>query len=630
MDVGKEKSYRPSPCASEWRGRFREWFTDATGSGAASGILLSGDGEVAINGPTQLLIVIACLVFFSVESGDRVFYAAPDGSAAGDGSMAAPWDLQTALSHPPSVQPGDTIYLRGGVYRGSYISKLMGAPDAPIVVRAYPGETAVIDWYRPYQLASAVSSTTRRLTFTEAVPLSVRQRIVLGGKEIVHVVKVLDDRQVHVARGKDGTTPTPHAAGTTMVPAAGQTIAGDYTWFMDLVITNSEPTRVIQSEGSDPPDRRRGSVSVVGTGNKVINCVIHDTGEGIGSFSQDAESEFYGNVIFHTGWLAPDRGHGTGMYLQNQSAYKFVKENIIFSTFQPFGMKVFGSGESYADNFTFEGNVFFNDGFLWGGSAPLRNLTLRSNYTYPSEGNAFIVGYWTDGQNIRIEDNYFGGGLSMRRLKNVSFSGNTIGSKIAVWYTAEGNQYTDYTFEGNTYYQSTVTPNVQSVIIPPGETEKQGLSVTAWKGLGYDATSTFQPHPPQGAMAFVRPNAYDAGRAHLIIYNWDNLHTVTVPAAEIQKHLTPGEAFTLINVQDYFDDRVVGFYNGGDLEVDMVNRTTSTPIGHQKLEPSTFPAFGVFVVINEGRVPRERMQYQAFLPSVQVGSTILEESGPKK
>ena len=73
------------------------------------------------------------------------FYVAPTGTAMDDGSKAKPWDLQTALSHPKSVKPGDTIWLRGGTYKGAFTSKLNGAGGAPITIRQYPGERAILD-----------------------------------------------------------------------------------------------------------------------------------------------------------------------------------------------------------------------------------------------------------------------------------------------------------------------------------------------------------------------------------------------------------------------------------------------------------------------------------------------------
>src|SRR5213078_3276221 len=57
-----------------------------------------------------------------------------------------PWNLATALSGGNGkVQPGDTVWLRGGTYAGQFRSTLTGTAAAPIVVRQYPGERAIID-----------------------------------------------------------------------------------------------------------------------------------------------------------------------------------------------------------------------------------------------------------------------------------------------------------------------------------------------------------------------------------------------------------------------------------------------------------------------------------------------------
>lgn len=76
----------------------------------------------------------------------KVIYAAPEGSAGGNGSKERPYDLATALSSAAPIRPGGTVWLRGGTYRVAAItSVLAGAAGAPITVRSLPGENAVID-----------------------------------------------------------------------------------------------------------------------------------------------------------------------------------------------------------------------------------------------------------------------------------------------------------------------------------------------------------------------------------------------------------------------------------------------------------------------------------------------------
>src|SRR6476620_6220546 len=93
---------------------------------------------------SKCLTVVFLLLAIALTRGTE-FHASPVGSVGADGSSGRPWDLRTALHQPPAVKPGDTIWLRGGVYRGTYSSTLSGTADQPIVVRAIPGQRAIID-----------------------------------------------------------------------------------------------------------------------------------------------------------------------------------------------------------------------------------------------------------------------------------------------------------------------------------------------------------------------------------------------------------------------------------------------------------------------------------------------------
>jgi len=79
-------------------------------------------------------------------AGGRSYHAAPAGQPAAAGTAAEPWDLATALAGAGGrVQPGDTVWLGAGTYRGRFQTALRGEPDAPIVFRQAPGARATID-----------------------------------------------------------------------------------------------------------------------------------------------------------------------------------------------------------------------------------------------------------------------------------------------------------------------------------------------------------------------------------------------------------------------------------------------------------------------------------------------------
>ena len=83
----------------------------------------------------------------------RVFYVSPSGNDANDGSISGPWGtLRHAVAQ---LRAGDTLYLRGGTYRGpiateNEIDTEQGPVPSgtswsnPITIAGYQGETAVI------------------------------------------------------------------------------------------------------------------------------------------------------------------------------------------------------------------------------------------------------------------------------------------------------------------------------------------------------------------------------------------------------------------------------------------------------------------------------------------------------
>ncbi|MGH7547193.1 MAG: right-handed parallel beta-helix repeat-containing protein [Gemmatimonadales bacterium] len=99
---------------------------------------------------TTVLLAAWALVGFADRSPSRPagYFVAPPptGSSDGTGSRARPWDLATGLTGGGGrVQPGDTVWLLGGTYRGAYRTELRGTAERPIVFRQHPGDRATID-----------------------------------------------------------------------------------------------------------------------------------------------------------------------------------------------------------------------------------------------------------------------------------------------------------------------------------------------------------------------------------------------------------------------------------------------------------------------------------------------------
>ena len=462
------------------------------------------------------------------------WFAAPTGTTGGDGSRS-PWDLQTALNGGHgSVRPGDTIWLRGGTYAGTFTSTLAGTAAAPIVVRQYPGERATID----------------------------------GGASSVETFS----------------------------------IDGQWATFWGFEIMQSGTARSCDSCNGLRPT---GVYVRLAHDVKLINLIVHDVGHGVYTEPTSHNIEMYGWIVYDGGSVDSTRSDGHGFYVKDDgNGWKTVRDNVVFNQFG-YGIHAFTSiGPGALKNLTFDGNMLFNNGtisgfdnpnFQLGGREIADNDAVTNNTLYFSPGaSGFInarVGFegLLNGA-VAVHDNYIVGGgatLDMGFWQAPTVANNTlVGSSTmvnvhdtsTVGWEWEGNQYwrdptvTEWTFRGSDY------------------------TFANWKtasGLGAtDHATAGQPVVPQ---VFVRPNAYEPGRAHVVIYNWSGQATVPVSLANVVR---VGAHYEVRNVQDLFGAPVVsGTYGGGSVSFPMSGVTPPTPIGGSPRAPiKTGPAFDVFLV----------------------------------
>ena len=431
-----------------------------------------------------------CLLLAAPFAHAADFYVSPTAPANGTGSLNNPWRLQIALDHPSAVLPGDTIWLRGGIYNAPpYTSHLVGTSAEPIVVRQYPGERARIDGN-------------------------------YNGNEVT------------------------------------LNVLGKYTWFWGFEIFNSDPTRWTP-DGSFPP-RRGTAIHLSGDGTRMINLVIHDTSQGVLTPETASGARIYGTVFYFNGFDAPDRGHGHGIYAQNVGATtKQIYDNIMFQQFG-WGIHAYGEG-GHMDNLDFQGNISFNNGGLSGGwhanilvggtQNVAANPKLNANYTYNSDYlSKNDLGYAAGCSSPNVTNNYFVGdqSLDVNGCSSLTLTGNSFVGPIS--------GFSQSSFPSNTYYGSTL---------------------------------------PSGVKVFIRPNAYEAGRANIAIYNWDLDPTVSLDLSSV---LSTGSAYSLTNAQNPFAAPVVsGVYDGGSISVPMTSLAPATPIG-VPAPPATGPEFQAFIL----------------------------------
>lgn len=497
------------------------------------------------------------------------WYASPTGksSSDADGSIGNPWDIYTAFRATNQIAPGDTLYLRGGTHLGGALTNL-NSSLALYLVGASNNPIVI----RPYQNEKPVLS------------------VAAGGQnnEIL-------------------------------------AIYGDYTTVRDLEISNPSVDRYTWA------DYAPGVSFYEGTGNKLVNCYIHDTGEGFWVGLGSKQTEIYGCYIYNNGSQnltttntdgsarAPDtRGHGHGIYARSAAPTTLFAENVIFNQFG-LGIQCYTTSSSQPlIGFRIEGNISFGNGrnsqsgdwetqILLGGGGLADQALVFTNFALGPDSGSTTT---TFGSGAGVGDNNTGNGsiiLSgnhwlgdynfIKCWTNCVFTNNSVQGKIAILNTtfaipAKGLTAPDaahvYDWNRNTYNIGWDKPFYVS-------TNAYHLSFAQWQATnGFDANSTFSTSLPTGTEIYIRTNKYDPNRAHIVVLNWVSNSTVNV---DLSGYVQTNQAYEIRSAQNPLAAAVVaGTYAGTPVTLPMRNLPVALPTGKTTAPAETGPFFNVFVL----------------------------------
>jgi hypothetical protein len=305
----------------------RVTFSDPDGD-PLDGVVLTGTGS------THAEIVIPAPL--------HSYYVAPTGSGTAC-TLAAPCSLAEGLSQ---AGPGDEVVLRGGVYyQGEIALPRSGTVGAPILVRAYPGETVVLDGADPATFTwTNVSGGVWRTTVNASDP-----HLVLADGQRLYPYQSLADLQ-NLAWSipgfyADGTTLYVRLAGDADPNGATMVVSRynyafyveqDFVYFLDLTFRHygrgSYAKAIYFNNASD---------------NLVQGCTfaVNDLGIGIKRDSHRnviQDSEFY-DTIFDWPWDAVKAGSGleTGgvrFYDPTTGRGNVIRRNTFHDYFDGFGV----------------------------------------------------------------------------------------------------------------------------------------------------------------------------------------------------------------------------------------------------------------------------------------------------
>lgn len=375
-------------------------------------------------------------------------------------------------------------------------------------------------------------------------------------------------------------------------------INGNYLWFWGLTITNS---------ASSSDNYYKDGVFFGGANSKLVNCIVRNNGgNGVGFWQTAVNSEVYGCIIYHNGYMGSDRGHGHGIYGQNASLLKIIRDNVMFHSYGV-GIHIYSESGSI-QGFSIEGNTIFNSGIpgakfierniLIGGLQQADRITITGNHIYnrPNyQSKASIqLGYDASNRNAEVSDNKIVDGSlymikgwnSLQVLRNSIYARNSQMQLIAF---DNFNNITSPLFNNNKYFGGTLAE----------------MNFQTWKtNSKQDANSTYSSSMPTQNEYYVIKNRYEGGRANVVVYNWSRAENMMVDLSTV---LSTNSRFSIYDAMNLGAGPVVsGTYSGGAIRIPLNLNSIEQPIradsNRGDLE-HTLPEFGVFIVTSVGSMP---------------------------
>ncbi len=481
-------------------------------------------------------IAVFLLLCSSAWSAD--WYASTAGTAGGDGSIGSPWDLATALNKTATVQPGDTLWVRGGTYGaggGAQIANnLHGTLANKIIIRPYAGEHVIVD--------GGIGGTSSTAQYT-----TIRDFEILNSS---------------VTRNTNTAGRAPcffYPNGSSYGNSAINNILHD--------CGNTAAQWNDQGDGSE-------YLGNIEWGNGIYDATVG---------SMDPLNPVH---------------RGDGLYCQNSTGTVLVEGNISFWNFTE-QLKCYSEGNN-VKGVTFRYNTLFEGGnrLLFvaknGGSSVVERATITSNWGWsPNESGVgpsplnnkkcLQVGYAGENADATVTNNYFVCGDSgttaasyANRFSSLVWTGNTfVGNGTgsgSIMEIRKPSSVTVQTVNNNSYFGGSSTPfhllnNDNSADTNCGPIGY--CAFAAWKtSSGVDASSTYTSGQPTTNQVFLYGNPYETNRVNVTIYNWQQLATVSV---DLTGHVATGTTVEIRDVQNYFGTPLVSsfVYSGGSVNITM-------------------------------------------------------------
>ncbi|MBK6700251.1 MAG: T9SS type A sorting domain-containing protein [Saprospiraceae bacterium] len=373
------------------------------------------------------------------------YYVSSDASIPGNGSFINPWTFQTALNHPSALHPGDTVWIKGGIYTNTYDAqtsfscKTNGTANAPIIFRNYNNERVTIDGQLLYSLYVGLGNSTYTWFW---------------GLEITNT----------------GSTDRNHD-----IPG-GITCTAENIKFINMIVHDT-------GTGIDCWKTAKNSETygclIYHIGNNLLNGTNLE-GHGHGMYLQN---DTFGTKIIHNNIIFNTYGYGIKVWQTTTTAAlgNFdIQRNIVFN------------GGAASENLGGVGNNSRTHNFFVvanGENNPVRNTVIKHNYTYADQTmprpsvNAFGLNYGV--LNMTLDSNVLMCqtrlGYNNTPIFDASVKGNQIIGGIPPVYGIYLWGFTQADYPQNNFVPIVPTSGLSYFVLPNKyETGRAHIAIYNW------------------------------------------------------------------------------------------------------------------------------------------------------
>ncbi len=354
------------------------------------------------------------------------YYVSLEGDDNHPGTLDQPW--RTIQKAADTLQPGDTVFIRGGTYQEHVQVHINGSPGDPITFRNYPGETVIID-------GQGGIPTNR---YAGLIQIDARDYIQMIGLHVINSnsygIKVTGSsdhilvQDCEVAHSKDGGiifetyqgSPTNvtvdgcevHGNNARGLDAAHEAIS------MDGVDTFEIMNNHVYDNGEEGIDAKVGS-----SNGKIHHNRVHDN-NGPNIYVDAADNILiYNNEVFGTRGVKPGIMLAVEDYASKDVTFNVdIYNNLIYDNNSGIGFWIESSAMDYASihnvriiNNTIHSNE--SNGGLWIMNAPTNgysDIVVRNNIFWENDANGLdeIRDSTTSGQfsSFNVDHNLFESG----------------------------------------------------------------------------------------------------------------------------------------------------------------------------------------------------------------------------